>query len=107
MSSSAARLAHGRSGCEQRPRWRHSPRQAAAAGSCSANPELTACDTEDQRLAAITISACLKSPRRQHTCKGRRVSRQVVRIQGIREIRNERTREYMELAQQKYDRAVR
>ena len=32
-----ARLAHGRSGFGQRPRWRHSPRQAVAAGSCSAN----------------------------------------------------------------------
>jgi hypothetical protein len=28
-------------------------------------PELTACDTGDNRLAAITLSACLKSPRRQ------------------------------------------
>ena len=37
-SSSAARLAHGRSGFGQRRRWRHSPRRAAAAGSCSANP---------------------------------------------------------------------
>jgi hypothetical protein len=37
-SSSAARPAHGRSRFGQRPRWRHSPRQAVAAGSCSANP---------------------------------------------------------------------
>jgi len=35
---SAARLAHGRSGFGQRLRWRHSPLQAVAAGSCSANP---------------------------------------------------------------------
>ena len=30
--------AHGRSGFGQRPRWRHSPLPAVAAGSSSANP---------------------------------------------------------------------
>jgi hypothetical protein len=35
--SHAARLAPGRSGFGQRLRWPHSPLQAAAAGSCSAN----------------------------------------------------------------------
>ena len=34
---SSARPAHGRSRFGQRLRWRHSPRQAVAAGSCSAN----------------------------------------------------------------------
>ena len=37
-SSSAARQAHGRSGFGQRLRWRRSPLQAMAAGSCSASP---------------------------------------------------------------------
>jgi hypothetical protein len=36
-SGSAARPAHGRLGVGQRRRWRHSPLQAMAAGSCSAN----------------------------------------------------------------------
>ena len=37
-SSSAAPPAPARSGSGQRLRWRHSPLQAVAAGSCSANP---------------------------------------------------------------------
>jgi hypothetical protein len=39
-NSSAARLANGRSRFGQRLRWQHSPRPAAAAGSCSANPRV-------------------------------------------------------------------
>ena len=40
----------------QRLRWRHSPRQAPAAGSCSANTRADAGDTGGYRRAAIILS---------------------------------------------------
>ena len=54
-SSSAPRLAHGRSRFGQRPRWGHSPRQAMAAGSCSGSSR-----TEGLSRGKLPVRECLR-----------------------------------------------